>query len=208
MLKGSKLVWLCLGALAGVALLFLGVHSLEKPARSEPQRAPSSTGTESRAELAAMSRELSLLRAELGAVKDRVYQAPPAPSTREEPISDPTPPPSAPQAVTLEAAQAHFDQVFSAEIADPSWARAEEVSIGEFFRREGGDGSSLETITCRSTMCRMQLRFSDDHSRDAFKLKLGTPPLNNGGFYKEQGETELVYFAARAGHPLPPVPAE
>lgn len=57
-------------------------------------------------------------------------------------------------------------------------------------------------------MCRMALRFGDDRSRDAFKLKLGTPPLNNGGFYREQGETGLVYFAARAGHPLPPVPTD
>lgn len=57
-------------------------------------------------------------------------------------------------------------------------------------------------------MCRMEIRFRDDEARDAFKFKLGTPPLSNGGFYQEQGETELVYFAARAGHPLPPLSEE
>jgi hypothetical protein len=204
--SGWKLGWGVLGVAAALVLAAIGLHPRAKPGPVESLRAGPSTTVDNRAELAAVGRDLSLMRAELAGLKERVYQAPLPASAREEQITEP--PPSAPEPVTLDAAQVHFDQVFQQEVLDSSWARAEEASIGEFVKREGGDGSSLENVTCRSSMCRMQLRFSDDRSRDAFKLKLGTPPLNNGGFYREQGETGLVYFAARAGHPLATVPAE
>lgn len=209
----STLVWLCLAALAGLGLVAIFCWRTVRPARAAG-RAPVATAestTESTAQLRAVDRQLSLLRAELAGLKERVYQPPPVDSALVA-VQDLPPDPAAqgaiPTATTLEAAQTHLDQLFASETTDVAWARTEELNIGEFVRREAGDGSSLDALSCRSSMCRMQVRFRDDQARDAFKLKLGTPPLNNGGFYREQGDTELLYFAARAGHPLPPIPAE
>ena len=206
MQPGSKLGWLGAAGVAVLAVTAINLLLQASPARAEA-RTPSNE--ESPAQVAQMYRELSLMRAELAGVKERVYQPPATASSLPvidaQPVSEKIPPP---KPVTLEALHNHFQQVFEGETADASWARAEEATIGEFIQHEGGEGSSLEALSCRRSMCRMQVRFRDDATRDAFKLKLGTPPLSNGGFYQEQGETELLYFAARAGYPLPPLPNE
>lgn len=150
-----------------------------------------------------MERELSLLRAEVAGLKEQVNRPPPAPAA--EPVP-PDPGPEPPKPTTAEAAQAHFERTLEAEPLDATWARAEEQSIRDFVQAEAGEGAALESVSCRSSMCRLRLRFPNDDGRDAFKLKLGLPPLSHGGFYKEEGEAGLAYYAAREGHPLPAVP--
>ena len=61
-------------------------------------------------------------------------------------------------------------------------------------------------MTCRSTLCRLQVGFANGRSREGFKQKLGLPPLDKGGFYREEADNKLVYFSAREGRPLPTVP--
>ncbi|MDF3066532.1 MAG: hypothetical protein K0R38_2133 [Polyangiaceae bacterium] len=187
---------------AALALGALGlVFALREPSRAPAPRAqdapPATIPTE-------MSRELAVLRAEVAALKAQPRSSTATPVDPAPPAA--LPPPSPPTPVTPEAARAHFDEVIESEPWDPAWAREEERSIGAFVREEAGDGAALESVSCRSSMCRLRVRFADDGGREAFKLKIGLPPLNNGGFYQDEGEGRLVFFAAREGHPLPQVP--
>jgi hypothetical protein len=159
-------------------------------------------------QLAAVYGEVDSLRAEVAVLRQHLAEpTPPASAPVHEAPEVQPDPAAAPQAVTPERAQAHFDELIEHEAVEPGWARAQEASISDFVKQEGGDGTLLESVQCRTSLCKLKLRFSGDQTRDAFKLKLGLPPLSEGGFYREEGETGLTYFAARKGHPLPAVPA-
>lgn len=202
MTASSKVVWL---TAVGLAVLVAGGALLRRPSsplHAEPAPPAVQADTEARAQLLALQRDLAWTRAEVNGLKQQA--AAPAPVVESEPAA--TAPAALPKAVTVEAAQAHFQSIIEHETLDASWARTEEQSIGDFVRDEGGPGSTLESVTCRSTMCRLQVGFPNRSSREAFKQKLGLPPLNNGGFYREEADNKLVYYSAREGHPLPTVP--
>jgi hypothetical protein len=150
----------------------------------------------------ALQRDLALTRAEVNGLKQPA--PPPAPAAENEPTE--AAPAELPEAVTVDAAQAHFQGLIDHEALDASWARVEEQTIAAFVREEGGPGSALESVTCRSTMCRLQVGFSNRSARQGFEQKLGLPPLDKGGFYREEADNKLVYYSAREGHPLPTVP--
>jgi hypothetical protein len=201
-------VWIGAAALAGTAAL--GALSLllrpEQTSGAQRRVAPAAEGG-GEVQLAAVKGEVASLRAELAALKQRAAE-PKAEPPEEQPEPTEVEPTPARRGVTPEAAQAHFDALLEHEPLERGWAGAQEASISEFVKHEGGDGTVLESVECRSTLCRLKLRFADGQTRDAFKLKLGMPPLNDGGFYRDQGETGLAYFAARKGHPLPAVPED
>jgi hypothetical protein len=195
-----------LGLLSALVLGALGLLAWSRLSRPRVAAAKPAPATVNRPEQTAPSqveRELARLRAEVAGLKEQVNRPPPP----AEP-SPPEPEPVAPQPTTAEAAQTHFEHILETEPLDAAWARAEEQSIRDFVQAEAGEGAALESVSCRSSMCRLKLSFPSDGGRDTFKLKLGLPPLSNGGFYKEEGETGLAYYAARAGHPLPAVPSD
>lgn len=197
----SPKVWLAapaFGVLLGGALL---LPRPKPPTRAEPAR-PTVHDEQARAELDALQRDLALTRAEVRGLRQE--RGVPAPTVEATSVAEPAPA-AAPRMVTPEAAQARFQSIIEQEALDASWARSEEQSIRDFVRTEG---ASVESLTCRSTMCRLEVGFADAASREGFKQKLGLPPLDKGGFYREQADSRLVFYSAREGHPLPNVPSD
>jgi len=194
----SKLV---LGALA-VALILAGSVLLGRPS-PPPAAAPIvvQSDARARAELSALRRDLALTQAQLVGLAQE-HASPPALATvATEPVRAELPP-----AVKPEAAQAHFQGIIEHEALDASWARAEERSISDFVSEQ--QDSSLTSVTCRSTLCRLEVSFKNNTSLKSFQMKLGLPPLDKGGFFHEEAGNKLVFYSAREGHPLPDVPAD
>jgi len=195
--------WLAPAALSLAAVVagrwFLATGAQRPP---EPPRPTTATSIDphARAELTAVEGQIGALRVELAALKAAPTSGPAQPTAVES--ADAllaAPPPATP--TTPEELRASLDLAFQSQVIDVAWARAEERAITDFVSLEAPSGK-LESLECRSDLCKMTLKFDSESSLAGFRVKLGAPPLDNGGFYQIE-ETRFTYFTPRKGHTLP-----
>jgi hypothetical protein len=106
--------------------------------------------------------------------------------------------------------------VFVKEAEDRAWAPEARHGIEEKLTGALPDGSSVSSVSCRSTMCRVETVHADvghygEFVRHAF-LNPAAQVWTGPGFSMVMGEPGsgklvTVAFLARPGSNLPPVPA-
>jgi hypothetical protein len=120
-------------------------------------------------------------------------------------VDPPEPPdPIAPEDFILEA--------FAAEADDARWARATEGQLQSKIADRLPTGSSVDSVECRSVLCRVTTVHRSQDAIDAFQLQAfkeeSTRVWGGDAFTyieseDEGGELAVVSYVAREGHPLP-----
>jgi hypothetical protein len=200
-----------MGGLLAVALLLRisaqGSRETRALVPNAEARLPTSTDVARRVDVS--SDEFKRLRREVSNLRQRLIDAETARATGEssDAVSDSESSPNVePPPAPLDGASMHqgYDTVFEGELTDVAWARNEERAITTFVSSNGA--SKLESVECRTHMCRIVVSFSDARSREMFRARIGEPPLDHGGFYHIDSDgNRLTYFEARAGEVLPPL---
>jgi hypothetical protein len=166
-----------------------------------PAQAPSS---ELEGQVAELQGELQVLRRQLQVL------------SREEPGATPPaeadkPPPAPP--LTQEEVSARDKRRFeglagklAAEPLDHSWGPATERLIATTLEKPAFKGSKLVEATCRSTLCRLEVRHETEGDRRKFSSALPTrlPSLPSGSMRNAEGpERKTIVYVAREGHRVP-----
>lgn len=215
-----------------------GTTGAERAEPSLPAQAQDSSRSEAEA---ALEREVSLLRAELNTMKHRLDSLPQRATTaaiRAEPGSRPeaedtVPDPSGhAQAWDAEAAQrqrqARLDAIergFQQESADVKWATEASTAIRQVFTVDGGNpdanaaagqfpGSSMKSVACRATLCRLELSHADPAAlmrfMDDFPGRVGQvlPRMTLEPVTNADGSIGTLVYLARDGYRFPqPAPS-
>jgi hypothetical protein len=112
-------------------------------------------------------------------------------------------------AVTYEESQRRVLKAFAGEAVDGSWSEQAGRELEAIARGHLPDGSRLDSIECRATMCRVEVahRHSDSHLSflmDGFRGWRGS--IFVAGEKQERGERVVTYIAARRGTEPPIAP--
>jgi hypothetical protein len=157
-----------LPVLAGVVVLAAGWWLLQRgprPALQGPRaaaapREPSATSAD-RAALLALGAEVKQLRAELGQAKQSALAAvTPAVAPQQQADSGPVDERHAAQ-LRAQALEARFQ----AEPRDSGWSADMENRILASFQGPASAGTSLISVRCAATLCRLSVRHADDAAR-------------------------------------------
>ena len=191
----------------------------DRPPRGTPATSVVSNGSETdaekmRAELAAMRREVQLVRAQVAGLQDHVgnvekaRQTAPLPAadaeSDEAAVSNPAPARRT-EPRDLNAIEARYLNLLDAEAVDAAWARPEQNAIRDFVARAAPD-AKIEELECRSSLCRLRVRLPSETALSTFRYQIGQPPLDHGGFFHIDPENHtLTYVSPRAGSQLPDV---
>ncbi len=133
-----------------------------------------------------------------------------------EPPGEPpaAPPPDAAAAVPSPAASAaalrqHLDASFEEQAADPGWSGAARLSVARTFAALMPPTSTMKSVECRATLCRMEMVYDDLAQVQAFMSRLGPEalPWNGTLFSTPIGDPSVspvtfVAFLSRDGHQL------
>jgi hypothetical protein len=94
---------------------------------------------------------------------------------------------------------AQFEKAFDEEAVDGVWSEEYEGQVKSFFGKHSGN--SLETLQCRSTLCRAVVRHDDTTARQQFSDSLGSEPFTGGSFYypASEGAFGSVAYLGRPG---------
>jgi hypothetical protein len=92
--------------------------------------------------------------------------------------------------ITPEVRAARVASTFSQQAADPIWAHEAEKSIGKALAQSVGT-SSLESLECKTTMCKARFRHDDSEKFNAFLDKFvgSSVALWKGEIYSYRDET-------------------
>jgi hypothetical protein len=158
--------------------------------------------------LAAMRAETQELRAALGARRTAWVPAPAEarPAAVVEPEREPAEPPEVglPPVPEPEDAQARLEARYTSEPSEPGWSRASEDALRATLPTVLPAGSTIQEITCRSTLCRLSIVHQqagavDQFARDA--LMGGTPiwrgPVTMAQERREDGSAATVMYLSR-----------
>jgi len=110
-----------------------------------------------------------------------------------------------PEPAPLDGAAVRFeyDQEFERQISDGSWATTESRALRAFID-ENTKGGTVESLECRSSMCRVRMSFEKPSDRRAFMASVGSPRFENASFMSTDEATgKLTLFTARHGENLP-----
>ncbi len=148
-------------------------------------------------------------------VAPRPTSGPPAADLGEkrEVATKPRPSKTSAQAPTVEGASspddpmapviARLSAVHDREVPDPTWAAKAQLRIDEYVATAIAVPSDV-TASCRSTLCRITMRFADDLGRDEALGAVSLPWDGEGVFRTDPDDPlKVVLYAAREGHPLP-----
>jgi hypothetical protein len=104
---------------------------------------------------------------------------------------------------TVDDVRAFVESTFNREAVDPSWAVSTRAALTKMIRDHLSEGSSLEEIACRTSLCRIVLRHRDDPGDLTFMRSTnGRWP---GGYFVwrrrqlASGQVEVIVFAAGRG---------
>lgn len=165
---------------------------------STPSAAPTDLGT-IRREVARISAEVANVSAVQGAIEDQLANQPPpdvVPDSSQAEVD-----------AMLAGTQMKLSALAAAEPVDTTWAGPAEVAVTERLSKLGTAVQSVSALECRSTMCRVEVRYDQDHvdpSQFAEQLN-GLPPWPANTFFRvELGEDPRAFLVfAREGHALP-----
>jgi hypothetical protein len=157
-----------LSALAGVVALAAGWWSLQgdpRPALEQPRSAaarsePRDTSAD-RATLLALGAEVKQLRGELAQAKEMIALASATPASAPQyadagPVDE--------RHVAQLRAQA-LEARFAAEPRDGAWSAAMESRLSASFQGPASAGTSLVSVRCAATLCRLRVRHDDEAAR-------------------------------------------
>lgn len=147
-------------------------------------------------------REIASLSARLAALEASAASAPSvapdagAPAGEERRAS----PPSADELL------GRLEDVHDGQRDDPIWSREAEGDINDAFAAFGA--GELLSVSCRSTLCRLELGYRDIADFDRFLTTAPQmPPFDTEGFFQRldsdpDSDPTFVVFIARRGHEL------
>lgn len=203
-------------AVCGAGALWLwsaggGAVLTERPAAAAP--APADSGA-SAAETGRMRADLARMQASLARAERRIAELESAKAVTDQaptavpPDQDPA---AAPAEPSHEEQQALTASAFESEPEDASWNERE---IEQVIRTVLPSGSALQSVSCRSTLCRVETRHPDAAAQRAYVDALGMPrpgePRPFQGALFDQGapsgngrELRSVTYLVRRGHELP-----
>lgn len=102
-----------------------------------------------------------------------------------------------------------YYNVFQGENEDPEWAPSTLSTIYEQFEKPELEGTELLGADCRASICRVEVRHSNDDAETNFSLlfPLGLAEVLPQVSYHQQsnpdGSTSTVMYMAREGYELP-----
>jgi hypothetical protein len=146
-----KFTYFCVAtAVAGV----VGMGLLLKPwkdGKQELSARPSKAISAEQGRAAPTIEATPLIPAFVAPHTTRVHSSPVVEPVREPDVQPSREPPSA------QDHEAYVDSIFSQEVSDPAWSRSGERTVTEMLRPVTGN-SVLESIECRSSLCRVKAR--------------------------------------------------
>jgi len=126
--------------------------------------------------------------------------------------SAPDTPPPAPE---LEPAHMRetYDRVFAAESRDPAWSDEAKRTTSSKLPTYMPDGSTLRSIECRTSMCRLEIQHKN---RDLYWKFVKAALMDSGGQFwsgavstlpvsEDPDDGSMVMYLAREGYSLPAV---
>jgi hypothetical protein len=139
--------------------------------------------------------------------------AAPAPAAPSQPAPEVPPSPVAQPAKQHSGAEItdHYDAAFTVENADASWAADARRQAETRLKAILPEGSSVRSVDCRSSMCRIETSYGDRAQLSQFMRTAFSSPASgiwNAPMYShlvsdEGGQVVVVSFLAREGHALP-----
>jgi len=109
-------------------------------------------------------------------------------------------------AARAEQAAVQVTQTHTAQAVDPTWSAQAETAIAQSFLRHGKEipEAVLLDTECRTTVCRMEVAFENDVTRNQVLLHLPHMiPWNSQGFLHVDAQTKTVlFYVAREGERL------
>ena len=101
----------------------------------------------------------------------------------------------------------HLQDRFAAERVDPRWATTARRDISDDLSRVAGDDVQLQTVECRSSMCRAELSFVKREAGTSFMEKwLRARSWTGPGYAENEGAPDgphhLVVFLGKPGADL------
>jgi hypothetical protein len=161
-----------------------------------------------RAEVAALRAGRAEAAASLGrALATAGTARTPAEPQQQPPPSEPPPPSPPAQRVTADSLAARMSAGLTTESRDPSWAPSAETTLYAALRAEAFKDTSLKSVECRATMCRIELSHRDRDAQSRFTQAVNDVPLFQNTEYFAHGQDRewkhYVLYLAREGHKLP-----
>jgi len=136
-----------------------------------------------------------------------VPEVAPEPATDEREREE-TPPPT-------EAERGAYAQaVFDAEAMDANWAQVTRNDLTAKLGTIKTPGAAIKDISCRSTLCRVGLRYESHDKGEAYLKAMIRANVFQGtgmatrGEPNAKGEQDVTLYFAREGSPLPDVSSE
>jgi hypothetical protein len=136
------------------------------------------------------------------------------PSTQQTPtVISAGSPPSKKSVVSAVAMRDRYKEVFESESRDAAWADSAQRFVADRLKTTVAAGSTVESVECRASMCRIETVHSDRSSYDHFvrsafmnpSTSLWNAPefstLSEGR--SEGGPYHVVSYLAREGRTLP-----
>jgi len=194
---------LLVAAVAGVAAV--GIASIAWTTASKAAR-PTATAVTTpavtdKSDLRALQLQVEALRADVAA-RDAPHPEGPGAAAAPAPAAA-----QAEEAPVLSPAEAHalkrqeLDTRVESESVDRNWSHATEQKIDSVFRGGVAPGTTVESMKCGSTLCRVKVQHDTETTRKSLsKAIAATEPFDYGVYYfSEPGSKETVLYVLRAG---------
>lgn len=133
-------------------------------------------------------------------------EAHPARPVSPRPTTRPVAQPTREQAVT--AAVGRLDAALAHEPADGRWFSQVERDVRALLASPNGHGGRLQSLACKSSLCRVEVSHGDLETQEAFLERLTyLAPFDSEGLIRRvvaaDGTQRTVVYFARQGHRLP-----
>jgi hypothetical protein len=198
----------CAAGIVGLAAWIASPRAPRGPARAIPAAQAEESGTLARvraelsAERAGTARRMNDVLAELAELRERVPEAGGAEASKH-PVARPV--------LTREERTRRSDARWNAmseslatrlegEPVDQNWSRAQTGVIQSLFDDPSAVGNTLESVECRSTLCRLVVNYANDEARTALETLLTLGPLKGGNLTRSgQRPGQMVAYVYREG---------
>jgi hypothetical protein len=199
-----------------------GVHRIPEPAADlhhpQPVPAPPAQGEKDQQEIARLKQEQAGLRKRLDQLQQNVkaFQAgSPSQDSADsgqnalKPASDPVA--ESPEAqeervnAGLMAQTALLEGTLESEAPDPGWSSEAASALKEKARQHPDIHVEILDVTCRSSLCRMEIAFQPGEHENSLLYLPELVPWSGEMFFRVEdvGTGEAVVFIARENHSLP-----
>jgi hypothetical protein len=114
--------------------------------------------------------------------------------------------PLSPDAASAEQATEQVTQTHEAQAVDPTWSTQAQTAIEQSFQKYGAEipEAVLLDTECRTTVCRMEVAFETDSTRDDVLMRLPhmIPWNAHGLLHVDPQSNTVLFYVAREGERL------